>query len=92
MSGSFTSRIARSTGVSGLARIAERLLGGLGAEDAVALALEHELQRAADVLLVVDDEHRARRRARRAGRRGRTGGGGMARANEASTVSIGGTA
>jgi hypothetical protein len=55
MSGSLTSRIARSTGVSGLARMAA-LLRGLGAEDPVALALEHELQRAADVLLVVDDE------------------------------------
>jgi hypothetical protein len=36
----------------------QRLLGGLGAEDAVALALENELQRATDVLLVVDDEDR----------------------------------
>ena len=38
----------------------QRLLGRLGAEDLVALALEDELQRAADVLLVVDDEHGAR--------------------------------
>ncbi len=54
----------------------QRLRGGLGAEHAVSLALEHELQRAPDVLLVVDDEHRsrggaARRGARRAHGRGR---------------------
>jgi hypothetical protein len=36
----------------------EAALGALGAEDAVALALQHELERPPDVLLVVDDEDR----------------------------------
>ena len=56
----------------------QRLRRRLGAEDAVALALEHELQRAADVLLVVDDEHRPRGRGARR-RRARARGRGAAR-------------
>jgi hypothetical protein len=52
----------------------QALRAGLAREDVVALALEHELQRAADVLLVVDDEDGlgpGNSRGRRKRRRGR---------------------
>ena len=56
--GSFTSKMARSTGRVRAARgSASASSARLGLDDLVALALEHELERAADVLLVVDDEH-----------------------------------
>ena len=62
MSGSFTSRMREVDRRVRARQDRQRLLRGLGAEDLVALALEHELQRAADVLLVVDDENGLLRR------------------------------